>query len=79
MVQFLIESVVISGIGGLTGILLGMGASSLLGKMLQLSAWPSLGMVLLAFGFAILVGIFFGIYPAGKASRLNPIEALRYE
>lgn len=79
MAQFLVESVVLSGIGGLAGIILGIGASSFLGKILNIPAWPSFGTTIMAFGFAVLVGIFFGIYPAGKASRLNPIEALRYE
>lgn len=79
LVQFLIESVVLSCIGGLIGLALGIGGSQLLSF---LGRWPVLIsplMVLIAFCFAVLVGVIFGLYPANKASRLNPIEALRYE
>lgn len=79
LVQFLIESVVLSCIGGLIGLALGIGGSQLLSL---LGRWPVLIsplMVLVAFCFAVLVGVIFGIYPANKASKLNPIEALRYE
>jgi putative ABC transport system permease protein len=82
--QFLIESVTLSLVGGLIGIALGLGASMWmmrpadeggLGYPMLLSMPP----VVLAFSFSALVGIFFGIYPAMKASRLDPIQALRYE
>jgi len=80
MLQFLIEAIVLSLIGGLLGIGLGFGASALISRASeQLTTYVSPGSVLLAAGFSMLVGIFFGIYPAVRASRLNPIEALRYE
>lgn len=79
LVQFLIESVVLSCIGGLIGLALGIGGSQLLSF---LGHWPILIsplVVLIAFCFAVLVGVVFGLYPANKASKFNPIEALRYE
>ncbi len=79
LVQFLVEAVIVSLAGGVIGIVLGVAASYAIGWF---AAWPILiraGGVLPAFLFAGAVGIFFGFYPARKASRLNPIEALRYE
>ena len=80
--QFLIEAVTLSLVGGAIGLGLGYGAGALLTSVLPGDLPPAyvpLWAILLAFGFSALVGIFFGIYPAGKASRLDPIEALRYE
>ena len=78
--QFLIESVILSLLGGVIGIILGVGTAVLLGRVsTDYTPILSLPPVLLAFGFAAAVGIFFGFYPAQKASRLSPIEALRYE
>jgi len=77
--QFIIEALTLSLTGGILGILLGIAASEALSALAQ---WPTVISslsILLAFGFSGLVGIFFGFYPAYKASRLNPIEALRYE
>jgi putative ABC transport system permease protein len=79
LVQFLVEAVTLSLIGGLIGIALGLGASA---AIAGLADWPVLIQVetlVLAFAFSGAVGIFFGFYPARKASRLNPIDALRYE
>ncbi|WP_055106539.1 ABC transporter permease [Paenibacillus ihumii] len=79
MLQFMIEAVVLCFIGGTAGALLGLGAAFIFST---LSGWPfvvSLWAILLAFGFSAAVGIFFGLYPANKASKLHPIEALRYE
>jgi putative ABC transport system permease protein len=79
LLQFLIEALVLCLIGGALGIGLGAAASyamsNTLGWRLIITPWS----VIVSFAFAALVGLFFGIYPAGKASRLDPIEALRYE
>jgi len=77
--QFLIESVLISFLGGSIGIGLGILISRAASKMGGLETVVSLQSVLLAFGFSVGIGIFFGLYPATKASNLNPIDALRYE
>jgi len=77
--QFLVEALVLSLIGGIIGIILGVGASQLISRMFK---WPTLISVqalLLSFSFAGGVGIFFGFYPARKAAQMDPIEALRYE
>jgi putative ABC transport system permease protein len=81
MTQFLVESVVLSVIGGLTGILLGVGLSMAVGKISggQVEAVVSSLSVVLSFGFSAGIGIFFGYYPARKAANLDPITALRYE
>ncbi len=77
--QFLMESLVLSLLGGLFGVVIGLIGSQLVSMFSSLSAQVSLGYVLLPFSFAGLVGLFFGFYPAYKASLLNPISALRYE
>ena len=77
--QFLIESVAISGVGGLIGICAGFGLGQVIASVSPLPATVSLWSIFLGIGFSSAVGIFFGIYPASKAARLNPIEALRYE
>ena len=77
--QFVVESVIICLVGGIIGIilgaLLGYWGSSLLGA----PAMPTVSSILLAAGFATAIGIFFGYYPANKAAKMDPIEALRYE
>jgi len=82
LVQFLIEAVTLALVGGCLGLAVGYGLGVGIAKVLP-GDWPPahvpLWAVGLAFGFSGLVGIFFGIYPAGKASRLDPIDALRYE
>lgn len=79
LIQFLIESIVISGLGGIIGIILGIGGSHLISGMVGFDTVISLNILLIASLFSIIVGVVFGIYPANKAARLNPIEALRYE
>jgi macrolide transport system ATP-binding/permease protein len=77
--QFLIEAIIVSLSGGIIGIGLGMGVSKIMGRFGGWNTVITPGSVLLAFCFAFAVGLFFGFYPARKASGLNPIEALRYE
>ncbi|MFH0975002.1 MAG: ABC transporter permease [Spirochaetota bacterium] len=79
LVQFLIESALMTLTGGIAGILLGAGISALLSAIAGWTAKVSLFSILMSSGFSVLVGICFGFYPAVQASRLNPIEALRYE
>ena len=79
LTQFLLESVVLSLIGGIVGIILGWAIATVAGRVIDLEAPLALGTVLLATGFATAVGLVFGIYPAWRAAGLRPIEALRYE
>jgi len=79
LLQFLIEAMTLSLVGGLIGVGAGLGASYLLASASGWQVHITMQPILLAFGFSAAVGIFFGIYPAQKASALNPIEALRYE
>ena len=79
LLQFLIEAVTLSLIGGLIGIALGLGGSLAIASLGSLPAIIQPASIVLAFGFAAAVGVFFGFYPARKAARLDPIEALRYE
>jgi len=79
LLQFLIEAVVLSALGGGIGIALGYGGSTLAGKALKLSTSISMTSVLVAFGFSAGIGIIFGVFPARKAAAMDPIDALRYE
>jgi putative ABC transport system permease protein len=79
LLQFLIEAITLSSLGGVIGIVLGVGSAKLLSAI---AGWPTLvsvTSVVLAFLFSAAVGVFFGFYPARKASNLDPIDALRYE
>jgi putative ABC transport system permease protein len=78
-VQFLIEAIILTGIGGVLGLGLGYGGGRLAGQMTGITPLMSLQSVILAVGISTAIGIIFGVYPASKAAKLNPIEALRYE
>lgn len=77
--QFLIEAVFLTTVGGVLGLLLGVIASLIVSSLMQWPSTISILSVFIAFGFSAFVGILFGFYPAYKASMLNPIDALRYE
>lgn len=79
LIQFLIESAVLSGLGSVLGIMLGFVGVGFLSRILNIPAAISADVVLLATGFSVAVGVIFGLYPASKAASLNPIDALRYE
>ncbi|MGB4612711.1 MAG: ABC transporter permease [Erysipelotrichaceae bacterium] len=77
--QFIIEAIFISGIGGIIGLILGIIIGTIGSNMMKYSSSPSLFAGFIAISFSMAIGIFFGYYPANKASNLDPIEALRYE
>ena len=79
MIQFLIESVGLTLGGGIIGILVGIGVSFMLSTFAGWAVQSSLFSVVLATGFSVLIGLFFGLWPASKAAALKPVEALRYE
>ena len=79
LTQFLLEAVVLSILGGVIGILLGVGLAQLVDMTGVMSSVITLSSILMAVGFSFAIGLFFGIYPANQAASLNPIEALRYE
>jgi putative ABC transport system permease protein len=79
LLQFLVESVLITVLGGILGILLGLSASWVVHWLTPLPSVVSWQAVLIGFLFSVAIGIVCGLYPANKAAKLNPIEALRYE
>jgi ABC-type antimicrobial peptide transport system permease subunit len=79
LLQFLIEAIIMTAIGGALGVGAGIGIALLLTTMI---GWPTIispEAIVIAFLFSLIVGVFFGLYPANKASKMNPIEALHYE
>jgi putative ABC transport system permease protein len=79
LLQFLVEAIILTAIGGVAGVIFGIAGARLLTRLI---GWPTIissQAVAVAFLFSLVVGIFFGLYPANKASRMNPIEALHYE
>jgi putative ABC transport system permease protein len=79
LLQFLVEAVTLSVIGGIIGIAVGIASSHAISEFAEWRTQLPLQAIVMAFGFAAAVGVFFGFYPARKAARLDPIEALRYE
>ncbi|PYT03928.1 MAG: hypothetical protein DMF65_03165 [Acidobacteria bacterium] len=77
--QFLVEAVVLTALGGVAGLAVGEAASLLMNKYSPLPAFVPLWAILVGIGISASVGIVFGLWPAWKAARLDPIEALRYE
>ena len=79
LMQFLIESLVVSLMGGLLGLLISVGAVRFLGPVLDMTLVIPVNVAWMAIGFSVFIGVVFGMYPANKASKLRPIEALHYE
>jgi len=79
MAQFLVESIVLSTLGGVVGLVLGVGGSLLAANKLKMPFEVSPGIMVLGFSFSVIIGVVFGYFPARKAARLNPIDALRHE
>ena len=79
MTQFVIEAATTSAVGGIIGIIFGGACAVLCGKLMEMTVIPSLAAVIVAFSVSVAIGMIFGYFPASKAAKLNPIEALRYD
>ena len=79
LLQFLVETITLTVLGGIIGILIGMGIAWLSTTLNLITAQVTLNSIIMSFSFAVAIGVFFGIYPAYRAARLHPMEALRYE
>jgi len=79
LLQFIVESILITGLGGFFGILTGYITADVIGNMTEFTPVITLNAVILSLSVSISVGVFFGYYPAHKAAQLDPIEALRHE
>lgn len=79
MSQFVVEAATTSAIGGIIGILLGILVSFIAGKLMDIRVTPSTSAMLISFTFSAAIGILFGYFPARKAAKLNPIDALRHD
>ena len=77
--QFIVEAMVMCLVGGVLGVIIGILGGALGAKALGYAASPSLSSVVISILFSLAIGVFFGFYPANKAARMNPIDALRYE
>jgi putative ABC transport system permease protein len=79
LIQFLIEAATLTGIGGVIGIAVGLGTGQLVTRLLDIDATPPVGLTAIAVVVSVLIGVVFGVLPAQRAARLDPIEALRHE
>ncbi|MCY0880760.1 MAG: FtsX-like permease family protein, partial [Firmicutes bacterium] len=79
LLQFLVESLTLAGLGGVIGVILGFILSQTVGAALSIHATFSFGTALLAFGFALAIGLIFGLWPASRAAAMHPVDALRTE
>ena len=77
--QFIVEAMIMCLLGGIIGVVLGVAGGIFASHLMDAVASPSVGSILLSLGFSLAIGVFFGYYPANKAAKMNPIDALRYE